>query len=171
MNSYISITKTSGVYNLKIKQPNGRYSDASEEDILACAQQILTRKLFDGPVMDSANVVKDYLRAMYRRTEYEVLSLILLSSKHQVIEHVELFRRTIDGANVYPREIIREVIQNNAAAVIIAHNHPSGSSEISHADIAVTDKIKNALTANDVRLLDHIIVADSTVSLADRGRL
>lgn len=115
---------------------------------------------------------KKFLRLKRTHLEHEVFAVIFLDNRHQTIKYEEMFRGTIDGASVYPREIIKRALQLNAAALIIAHNHPSGVTEPSKADEAITLRIKDACALVDVRLLEHIIVGltDST-SLAERGVL
>jgi DNA repair protein RadC len=96
--------------------------------------------------------------------------VLVLDTQHRLIRYEELFMGTIDAAAVYPREVVKAALHYNAAAVILAHNHPSGVAEPSQADISITDKIKRALDLVDVRLLDHFVVGDgSPVSLAERG--
>jgi DNA repair protein RadC len=104
--------------------------------------------------------------------EYEVFAVVLLNIRHVPIRYVELFRGTIDGASVHPREVVKEVLGANAAAVIFAHNHPSGCSEPSMADQRITQRLKDALALVDVRVLDHLIIgAGEAVSFAERGLL
>jgi DNA repair protein RadC len=101
-----------------------------------------------------------------------VFVVLLLDTRHQLLEFRELFQGTIDAANVHPREVGRITLQKNAAAVIVAHNHPSGNAEPSQSDIAITGQLKAALKLMDIRLLDHFIVGRGEVtSLADRGQL
>ncbi len=96
---------------------------------------------------------------------------MLMDSQHRLIEYKELFFGTINAAPVYPREVMKEVLQQNAAAIILAHNHPSGVTEPSEADKRVTTRIKDALNHIDVPVLDHIVVGQDTVSFAERGLL
>ena len=97
---------------------------------------------------------------------------MFLDNQNGLIEYVELFRGTIDGASVYPREVAKEALSRNAAAIILAHNHPSGVAEPSQADQRITSRLKSALLTLDIRLLDHIIIgSNSTVSFAERGLL
>lgn len=104
--------------------------------------------------------------------EHEVFGVLLLTNKHKCIEFVELFRGTIDGAAVYPREVVKLVLEHNAAAVIFAHNHPSGSSTPSAADKAITRRLTDALRLIDVRVLDHIVVGHPySTSFAETGLL
>ena len=112
----------------------------------------------------------EYLRAWLARYPYEVFACLFLDNRHRVIAAEELFRGTIDGASVHPREVVRRAIAHNAAAVILAHNHPSGVAEPSAADVAITRRLRDALALVDVRVLDHLIVGEATpVSLAERG--
>ena len=107
-----------------------------------------------------------------RDLEHEVFCCLYLDKRHRLIQFQELFRGTIDGASVHPREIVKLALQRNSAAVIIAHNHPSGIAEPSQADELITQRVKEALALVDIRLLDHIIVGDgASVSLAERGLL
>ena len=107
-----------------------------------------------------------------RDLEHEVFCCLYLDKRHRLIQFQELFRGTIDGASVHPREIVKLALQRNSAAVIIAHNHPSGVAEPSQADEMITQRVKEALALVDIRLLDHIIIGDGTsVSLAERGVL
>ena len=104
--------------------------------------------------------------------DHEIFAAIFLDNRHRLIAIRELFRGTIDGASVHPREVAKEALQHNAAAVILAHNHPSGVAEPSHADELITQRLKDALALIDIRILDHVIVAGAhTVSFAARGLL
>jgi len=125
-----------------------------------------------GPLLASPKATRDYLTARLRDLEHEVFCCLYLDKRHRLIQFEELFRGTIDGASVHPREIVKLALQKNAAAVIVAHNHPSGIAEPSHADEMITQRVKEALSLVDIRLLDHIIVGDGiSVSLAERGIL
>lgn len=117
-------------------------------------------------------MVRDYLTAQLRHQEREVFVVLLLDSQHRLLKYVELFQGTINAAPVYPREVLKLVMQYNAAAVILAHNHPSGVAEPSQADQQVTERLKRALGMIDVALLDHFIIGSGTpVSFAERGLL
>ncbi len=124
----------------------------AREDCLACPAQTV-----------------DYLRAALRDYAYEVFACLMLDNRNRVIALRELFRGTIDGASVYPREVVKQALADNAAAVILVHNHPSGVAEPSRADIAITDKLKQALALVDIRVLDHVIVGDQVTCLSERG--
>jgi DNA repair protein RadC len=134
------------------------------------ARRQLSETLRAGPSLASPKATRDYLSARLRDLEHEVFCCLYLDKRHRLIQCEELFRGTIDGASVHPREIVKLALQRNSAAVIIAHNHPSGVPEPSQADEFITQRIKEALALVDIRLLDHIIIGDgSSVSFAERG--
>ena len=111
-----------------------------------------------------------FLRTQLRDLPHELFCCLYLDNRHRVIRFAELFRGTIDGTSVYPREVVKEALAANAAAVILAHNHPSGVAEPSQADEQITRRLKAALELVDIRLLDHLIVGDGpSTSLASRG--
>ena len=110
-----------------------------------------------------------YLHARLRDRPHEVFACLMLDNRNRVIAFRELFRGTIDGASVYPREVVKQALADNAAAVILAHNHPSGVSEPSQADIQITARLKKALALVDIRVLDHVIVGDRTMCFSERG--
>ncbi|MCO4812789.1 MAG: DNA repair protein RadC, partial [Gammaproteobacteria bacterium] len=111
-----------------------------------------------------------YLQARMRHLDHELFCCLFLDNRHRVLSFNELFRGTIDGTSVYPREVVKEALAINAAAVILAHNHPSGVAEPSQADERITRRLKSALDLVDIRLLDHLIIGDGrTTSLASRG--
>ncbi|MBL4741365.1 MAG: hypothetical protein CMF12_03330 [Idiomarina sp.] len=117
-------------------------------------------------------MVKDYLTSQLRHQCREVFVVLLLDSQHRLLRYEEMFHGTINAAPVYPREVLKMVMQHNAAAVILAHNHPSGIAEPSQADQRVTERLKKALNLVDVALLDHFIIgAGDPVSFAERGLL
>ena len=125
-----------------------------------------------GDDLTDASTTKLYLQQRLRAYPYEVFACLFLDNKHRMIAFEELFRGTIDGANVYPREVVKQALVNNAAAVIFAHNHPSGVAEPSQADHNITQRLKSALELVDIRVLDHIVIGDGeTVSFAETGRL
>jgi len=125
-----------------------------------------------GDVFNGTAATKEYLRVKYLNQDTEVFSGLFLDSQHQLIKLEELFVGTIDGAAVYPREVVKKCLHHGAAAVIFAHNHPSGIAEPSHADIAITGKLKAALQTVDIRVLDHLIIGDPNItSMAERGLL
>jgi DNA repair protein RadC len=113
---------------------------------------------------------RNYLKARLRAYQHEVFACLFLDNRHRVICFEELFRGTIDGASVYPREVVKRALFHNAAALILAHNHPSGVAEPSHADRNITERLREALLLVDIRVLDHFVIGDKeTVSFAERG--
>ncbi len=136
------------------------------------ARRQLTEVLRTGPSLASPRATRDFLLARLRDREHEVFCCLYLDNRHRLIHFEELFRGTIDGASVHPREVVKQALLWNSAAVIVAHNHPSGIPEPSQADEIITQRIKHALALVDIRLLDHIVVGDgASVSLAERGTL
>ena len=139
---------------------------------LELTSRYIKEELRANPIFTSPQMVRDYLAVQMRGYQREVFVILLLDSRHQLLDFHELFQGTIDMASVYPREIVKLALQNNAAAVIVAHNHPSGVAEPSQSDIAMTKRIKQALALVDIRLLDHFIIGRGAVtSLADTGRV
>jgi len=131
-------------------------------------QEILQR----GSVLSSPDITRAYLSAQLRGYSYEVFACLFLDNQHRVIVLEEMFRGTLDSASVYPREIAKQALHHNAAAVIFAHNHPSGISEPSVADKNITNTLKQALALFDIRVLDHFIIGDgSPFSFAEHGLL
>jgi DNA repair protein RadC len=120
----------------------------------------------------SPDDTRDYLKAQLRDLPYECFACLLLDTRHRILRFEEMFRGTIDGASVHPREVVKKALAHNAAAVILAHNHPSGVAEPSQADIHLTRRLKDALGLVDVRVLDHMIIGDGQItSLAEQGLL
>jgi DNA repair protein RadC len=135
-----------------------------------CCCRYLGEKALPGKRIGSPADSTDFLLARLRDRPHEVFCCMFLDNRHRVLAFDELFRGTIDNTTVYPREVVKQALQRNAAAVILAHNHPSGVAEPSEADRIITRRVRDALDLVDVRLLDHFIVGDGTcVSLANRG--
>ncbi|MCX7057089.1 MAG: DNA repair protein RadC [Proteobacteria bacterium] len=125
-----------------------------------------------GPPLTSPTLARDYLLAELRDRDYEVFCSLYLDSRHRVTGFEELFRGTIDGASVHPREVVKRALACRAAAVILVHNHPSGVAEPSHADERITTRLRDALALVDIRVVDHLIIGEGTcTSLAERGLL
>lgn len=123
-----------------------------------------------GAEFTSPALVKEYLRNKLGGYEHEVFAVLFLDTRHRLIEYREIFHGTIDSASVYLREVVKEALRLNAAAVIFSHNHPSGNPEPSSADKVLTQRLKEALGLVEVRTLDHVIVTDAgTVSFAECG--
>ena len=159
------------LYTADVSAPSG-YRQASFDEIIAGAKLALSRRFRKGTLLDSPTATRNFLTVTLGDREFESFCCIFVDNRHRVIDFVELFRGTIDGASVHPREVVKEALKRNAAAVIFAHPHPSGVAEPSHADELITRRLKEALALVDIRVLDHCIVAGSdVVSLAELGRL
>ena len=123
-------------------------------------------------MLSSPQVVRDFLQVKLGALQHEVFAVLMLDAQNRVIEYVELFRGSVSQTSVYPREVVKESLARNAAALILVHNHPSGVAEPSRADEFLTQTLKTALSLVDVRVLDHMVVAGSDlVSFAERGLL
>ena len=123
-----------------------------------------------GPPLSNPRATREFLRAQLRDRDHEVFCCLFLDNRHRVIAFDEVFRGTIDGASVHPRDVVKLALARNAAAVILAHNHPSGIAEPSQADEMITGRLRDALALVDIRVLDHIVVGDGAcVSFAERG--
>ena len=136
---------------------------------LEIAQRHLGESLDHEDCLTRPAQTMNYLRARLRDYDHEVFACLMLDNRNRVIAFRELFRGTIDGASVYPREVVKQALADNAAAVIFAHNHPSGVCEPSQADIRITASLRDALALVDIRVLDHVIVGDSVTCLSERG--
>ncbi|WP_312714618.1 RadC family protein [Stutzerimonas nitrititolerans] len=158
--------------SLLVRDAEGHYLPATADQILAAARRIVDLKVQRGAPFNAPEVVKEYLGAKLAGFEHEVFAVLFLDNRHRLIDYVEMFRGTIDSASVYPREVVKEALKRNAAAVILSHNHPSGNAEPSQADRTLTGRLKDALGLVDVRTLDHIVVAGlERVSFAELGLL
>lgn len=150
----------------------GEAKFAQLQAVLEMSRRHLSATLSQGGVLSSPQSVKAYLQSELRHQPREVFSLLLLDAQHRLLAYKELFRGTIDGASVYPREVVKTALAYNASAVILAHNHPSGIAEPSQADRRITERLKKALGLMDIRVLDHLVVGDGeVVSFAERGIL
>ncbi len=149
---------------------NAKYAEL--QAALEMGRRYLWQTLQRGEALTNPQDTISFLMARLRGYPYEVFACLYLDNRHRIIQFDELFRGTIDSTSVHPREVVRRVLFHNAAAVILAHNHPSGVAEPSQADESITRRLKEALSLIDVRVLDHIVVGDGTaVSLANRGVL
>ena len=156
-------------YEAKANTPTDR-----EDEIIRKALSILEARMAkpSDTLFLCPATIKDYLKLRLLEYPYEVFSVLFLNNRHALIGYQEMFRGTIDGASVHPREVVRAAINCNAAAVIFAHNHPSGYAQPSQADFKITNRLKDALALIDVRVLDHIIVGtDEPYSMAEAGTL
>lgn len=145
---------------------------ASDEEIVTAALRIVAKKMRSAPVLSHPRATRDYVTLRFADLEHEVFAILFLDNRHRVIAFEELFRGTVDGASVHPREVVKRVLCHNASAVIFTHNHPSGVAEPSQADQLITRRLKDALSLIEVRVLDHLVVGGTVVeSFAERGLL
>ena len=153
------------------------FAEEGSEDYvqeLVAARELVKRSLEEtlckGNALTSPAIVRDYLKVILNGREHEVFVALFLDSQHRLIAAEELFRGTLSQTSVYPREVVKRSLALNAAAVIFAHNHPSGVAEPSNSDVMLTNALKQALALVDVKVLDHFVVARSEVlSMAERG--
>lgn len=151
------------------KKKGRRYIAASPAEV---SETALNYAPLVGTVIRSPADTSDFLRLKLAHLEHESFCIVYLDNRHRVLHFGELFRGTIDGTSVYPREVVKESLRVNAAAIILAHNHPSGVAEPSQADEAITRRLKAACEVVDIRVLDHLIIGkDTHTSLASRGIL
>ena len=133
-------------------------------------QRALAQELQQRPLFDSPKAVREYLQLQLGARAHEVFCVLFLDAQDRIIELRQMFRGTVSQTSVYPREVVKEALSLNAAAVVLAHNHPSGAAEPSRADEFLTQTLKAALALVDVRVLDHFVVAGADcVSFAERG--
>jgi len=138
--------------------------------VLELSKRYLYEVLLRGDPLESPGATEEYLKTVLRDSPHEIFACLFLDTRHRVIAFEELFHGTIDGATVYPRVVAEKALNHGAAALIVAHNHPSGVSEPSLADQAITRRLKDALALLDIRLLDHFVIGDgAAVSMASRG--
>ena len=150
----------------------GPAKSAQLKAALELGRRYLEATLHRDVVLASPEQTRLFLKARLRPYQHEVFACLFLDNRHRVICFEELFGGTIDGASVYPREVVKRALHHNAAAVIFAHNHPSGVAEPSPADRAITQRLREALGLMDVRVLDHLVIGDNeVVSFAERGLL
>jgi DNA repair protein RadC len=143
--------------------------DTTESDVLAAAEGILWSKLERKGSITDPNEAAGFLRMRLGALLHEEFHVLWLDNRHRILDCQRLFTGTVDGASVYPREVVRAALDVNASAAILAHNHPSGVAEPSAADRAITNEIREALSLIGVRVLDHIVVGADCVSMASRG--
>lgn len=142
------------------------------ETIVSTAMRVLEQRARYGSALTSPGSVRDYLKLAIANREHEVFICVWLDAQHRALSFDEIFRGTLTQTSVYPREIVKAALARNAAAVIFAHNHPSGVAQPSQADELLTRNLKDALSLVEVRVLDHFIVAgNQAISFAERGLL
>lgn len=157
---------------LLIRDGDGEYRKASREEVIEAARGVISSHFRRGTSpLSSPSKVRDYLQTQIAMLEYEIFGVLLLDARHRLIRRLDMFSGTIDAATVHPREVIKAVLSHNASYVVCYHNHPSGESEPSQADRAITQRLKEALGLIDVRLLDHLIVGATVYSFAEAGWL
>jgi DNA repair protein RadC len=143
---------------------------AQLQAVLEMARRHLSAGMKEGDLLTSPNAVRQYLSAQLRHQPHEIFAVLFLDSQNRLIAYDEIFFGTIDCASVYPREVVKKALARNAAAAILAHNHPSGIAEPSQADQQITRELQRALGLVGVRVVDHMIVGENeVVSLAERG--
>ena len=144
----------------------------THDQTITRALKILKERVRVASALNSPRAVRDYLVVLLDGRQHEVFVCLFLDAQHRLIHASEMFRGTLTQTSVYPREVVKETLMHNAAAVIFAHNHPSGVAEPSRADELLTQSLKSALDLVDVKVLDHIIVAGAaSISFAERGLL
>ena len=165
-----SISSVGAADTLLVRDVDGQYRPAHADEVLCHARRLLANRVRRGATMSSPEAVKDHLRLELGVLEHEVFCVLFLDAQHRIIALKQMFRGTVSQTSVYPREVVKEALAVNAAAVILAHNHPSGSVEPSRADKFLTQTLRTALALVDVRVLDHLVVAGADVcSFAERG--
>ena len=157
---------------LLVREGQGGYRAADAQEVLLAAQRVLAQRIRGTDLLSSPSAVREFLRARLAFLDYEVFALLHLDALHRVLDYVELFRGTLTQTSVYPREVVKDALRLNSAAVVLVHNHPSGVPEPSLADQALTQTLSSALRLVDVRVFDHFVVGGlSIVSFAERGLL
>jgi len=170
--SSLASFESSAVVPLLVRDVAGTYRSAQPDEVLRAAQQVLVGQVRGSDVLSSPAAVKDFLRLRLGALPHEVFAVVHLDAQHRVLDYIELFRGTVTQTSVYPREVVKEALARNAAALLLCHCHPSGLAEPSRADEFLTQTLKSALALVDVRVLDHLIVAGPTIlSMAERGLL
>jgi DNA repair protein RadC len=142
---------------LFVQEAAGALRPATSEEILTAARSVLARTVRRGASLESPHAVREYLSVTLGNRSHEIFGVIYVDNRHRLIEWQELFRGTLDGASVHPREVVKEALARNAAACILVHNHPSGVAEPSQADELITRRLKEALSLVDIRVLDHFL--------------
>ena len=156
---------------LYVREQDG-FREASAGDVIASAQGLIARRYRSGsPALTSPQRTREYLNLHLGALDYELFGCLYLDNRSRLIAIEDLFRGTIDGASVHPREVVKSAIHHGAAGCIAFHNHPSGVSQPSQADEVITRRLRDVLSLVDVRLLDHLIVGESVFSFAEAGYL
>lgn len=156
---------------LYIQDQSGTYLPAPKEAIFAAAKRLSSSQLRRGISIHSPETAKAAISEKLSGYQYEMFACLFLDSNHRILAFQEMFRGSINAATIHPREVVKEALRLNAAAVIFAHNHPSGETTPSQQDIKLTEKMAEILKVVDVRVLDHLVVGETVLSMADSGYL
>ena len=163
-----------------VAEPIAEFSSALERDgmmvtdneVIASALRILAKRVAKSSVLSNPRAVREYLAVRFAGLEHEIFACLYVNSRNRLLACEEIFRGTLDGASIHSREVVKQALAHNAAAVILAHNHPSGVAEPSQADELITRRLKEALALVDIRVLDHLVIgADTVESFAERKLL
>ncbi len=165
MTSFNSTAQT-----VQVQDIQGQIYQMATEQLIKVARQCICDQFSSSQVeITQTQDAKDQVQILIGDYDHEVFMALFLDNRHRIIHHEIMFRGTIDAAAVYPREVVKTALKHNAAAVIFAHNHPSGVADPSQADITITRKLKNALALIEIRTLDHLIVGETVTSMAELG--
>ena len=156
---------------LFVQDQDGQYYPAPEKLVLTEANKLSGYRLRRGTMISSSDSARSVIGYKLRDKQSEVFACLFLDSGHRILAFKEMFRGSINKATIHPREVVKEALQLNAAAVILAHNHPSGDSTPSDQDIELTHTLRDILQVIDVRVLDHLVIGEEITSIADLGLL
>jgi len=156
---------------LYIQDQDGSYLPAPKEAIFTEARKISGYQLRRGALIRSSNIAREVIAHKLDDRQCEVFACLFLDAKYRVLEFKAMFRGSVNCATIYPREVVKEALRLNAAAIILAHTHPSGDATPSRHDIDLTHKLKDILQVIDVKVLDHLVIGDQVTSMADAGYL
>ena len=159
--------QTTGFY----VREGGAFREAAAREVVLHAEALIDARFRGACVLKSRPLVRAFFKLKLGEREHEVFAVVFLDGRQRVIDYLEMFRGTINHAHVYVREVVREALKRNAASVILAHNHPSGSTEPSDADVATTSRLRVMLELVDIEVLDHIIVGRTITSFVELGLL
>ena len=154
---------------LFIQDNSGVYIPAPKETVFSAAKQLSGSQLRRGARINSSHLAREAIGYKLSGHQNEIFACLFLDCQHRILAFQEMFHGTVNSTTIHPREIIKAALQLNAAAVILAHNHPSGEIEPSHRDLELTKKLTEILKVVDVRVLDHLVIGDSVLSMADSG--
>jgi len=156
---------------LFIKDQSGDYQPAPKEIIFTEANRLSSSQLRRGVYINSSDAAKAAIQNKLSNHEYEMFACLFLDTAHRLLSFKEMFKGSVNCATVHPREVVKEALRLNAAAVVLAHNHPSGETVPSLQDIELTRKLKKILKVIDVTVLDHLVIGDDIASMADLGHM